>query len=68
MARTAPNIPPMNDRVELLAACLAATLVFVAVIAPESILVVGLGALGLGLAARLTDVGHRAVEEVQNRR
>jgi hypothetical protein len=58
----------MVTRSELLAACLAAALVFVAVVAPEPVLAIGLGALGLGLAARLADVGHRPAREVQNRR
>ncbi|MGH2407389.1 MAG: hypothetical protein ACRDF7_04815 [Candidatus Limnocylindrales bacterium] len=58
----------MHDRSELLAACVAATLVFVAVVAPESVLVVGLGALGLGFAARLAEVRRRPIREVQNRR
>ena len=60
----------MITRNELLAACLAAAFIFIAVVAPEPIVVIGLGALGLGLAARLAEPGprHRSVREVQNRR
>jgi hypothetical protein len=58
----------MHDRTELLAACLAAAIVFVAVIAPGPLLVIGLGALGLALAARLGEPRHHPAQEVQNRR
>ena len=58
----------MHDRTELLAACLAAAIVFIAVVAPESVVVIALGALGLGLAARLAEPRHRPAREVQNRR
>jgi len=43
----------MNDRTELLAAIVAAAAVFVAVVAPGAILAISLGALALGLLARL---------------
>jgi hypothetical protein len=58
----------MNDRIELLAAFVAAGLIFAGIVAPEPVLVMALGALGLGLAARLAEPRHGPVPEAQNRR
>jgi hypothetical protein len=58
----------MNDRIELLAALVAAGLIFAGIVAPEPMLVIALGALGLGLVARLAEPRHGSVQEAQNRR
>ena len=58
----------MHDRTEFLAALVAAALIFIGIVAPEPILVIGLAALGLGLAARLAEPRHGPMREVQNRR
>jgi len=58
----------MNDRNELIAALAAAAIVFAGIVAPESMLVMALGALGLGLAVRLAEPRHGRVREAHNRR
>lgn len=58
----------MNERTEVLTAFVAAGLVFVGIVAPEPVLIIGLGALALALAARLAEPHTRPAPEVQNRR
>jgi hypothetical protein len=58
----------MNDRTEFLAAVAAAGFVFAIIVAPEPLLVLALGAFGLGLVARLAEAVHVPAQEVQNRR
>ncbi|MFI5254764.1 MAG: hypothetical protein ACHQ15_04835 [Candidatus Limnocylindrales bacterium] len=58
----------MNDHAEVLAAIASAGILFVAIVVPVIVLLIGLGALGLGLAARLAEPRHARGREVHNRR
>jgi hypothetical protein len=58
----------MNDRNEFLAAVAASAIVFAGIIVPETLLLMALGAIGVGLVARLAEAVHVPAQEVQNRR
>jgi hypothetical protein len=58
----------MNDRNELIAAIAAAGIVFAGIVAPEPLLLMALGALGLGLAVRLAEPRGDHPQEAHNRR